>query len=140
MRHAARPLCANHASKAREEVAGEQARRLAAQKHRPAHRCAPRRGLEPRRGKQPPDGARRDAEAELQQLARDPLVAPARVLTRKPQNECPQRSLRRWPAGAALRVGPFPAHELAMPAQQRRRCHHKPVPGAGAGAVEQAQR
>jgi hypothetical protein len=42
----------------REEVAGEQARRLAAQKHGPAHRCAPRRGLEPGRGKQAPNGAR----------------------------------------------------------------------------------
>jgi hypothetical protein len=41
-----------------EEVAGEQARRLAAHKRRPAHRATPRRGLEPSRGKQAPNRAR----------------------------------------------------------------------------------
>ena len=41
-----------------EEVAGEQARRLAAQKGRPADRVPARRGLEPSTRKQTPNGAR----------------------------------------------------------------------------------
>ena len=67
-------------------------------------------------------------ETELEQLARDPLVAPARVLARKLQHEFPQRSVRRWTADPALRVRPPPAHELAMPTQKGRRRHHEPVP------------
>jgi hypothetical protein len=59
-----------------EEVAGEEGR--SPRKRWPADRVTARGGLEPGRGKQPPDGARRDAEAELEQLARDPLVAPSR--------------------------------------------------------------
>jgi len=78
-----------------EEVAGEQARRLAAQKGRPADRVPARRGLEPRGGKQTPDGARWEAEAKLEQLASDPLIAPSRVLAREPQHQFAQRASRR---------------------------------------------
>jgi hypothetical protein len=53
----------------REEVAGEQARRVTAQKRRPAHRVTAWRGLEPGGGKQTPDRAWRDTETELEQLA-----------------------------------------------------------------------
>jgi hypothetical protein len=112
----------------REEVAGEQARRLAAQKGRPAHRVTARGWLEPSGGKQPPYRARRDAEVELEQLSGDPLIAPSRVLARKPQHQFPQHLARRWTAAFALPERPPPAHELAMPAQQRRWCDQEPVP------------
>jgi hypothetical protein len=49
----------------REEVAGEQARRVTAQKRRPAHRVTAWRGLEPGGGKQTPDRAWRDTEPSL---------------------------------------------------------------------------
>jgi hypothetical protein len=112
------------------EVADEHACGLAAQKRRPAHRAAARRGLDPGRGKQPPNRARRDAEAKLDQLASDPLIPPARVLAREPQHQFAQRAARRWTAQPALWVCPPPAHQLAMPAQQRHRRYHEPVSAA----------
>src|SRR5205823_7003208 len=69
------------------EVAGEHAGRLLAQELLPARARTPRR--RPRAGgeQDPPDRARRDTQAELQQLAGDPRVAPTRVLARKAQHE-----------------------------------------------------
>src|SRR5215204_4076101 len=66
-------------------------------------------------------------EAKLDQLASDPLIAPARVLACEPQHQLAQRAVCRRTAGFALRVGPFPAHQLTMPAQQRRRCYQESV-------------
>src|SRR4029453_8857627 len=100
----------------REEVAGEQTRRLTAQKGRPSHRVTARRGLEPGRGKQTPNRAWRDTETELQQLARDPLIAPTRVLARQPQHQIARRAHRRGTAALALPVRPPPAPDLALPA------------------------
>ena len=59
----------------------------AAQELAPARPGAPRRRLEPSCEQQPADRARRDAEAELEQLAGDPPVAPARILARQPQHQ-----------------------------------------------------
>lgn len=62
------------------------------------------------------------------QASRLAACPPARVLAREPQHQFAQRAACRRTAGLALRVGPPPAHQLPMPAQQRRRCHHEPVP------------
>jgi hypothetical protein len=63
-----------------EEVAGEHARGLLAQELLPAWARTPQR--RPRAGgeQDAPDRARRDTQAEFQQLAGDPRVAPTRVL------------------------------------------------------------
>jgi DNA-binding CsgD family transcriptional regulator len=67
--------------------------------------------------KHSPHRARGEAEAELDQLTSDPLIAPARVLPRQPHHQLAQRLVRRWTAGFALLVCPLPAHQLPMPTQ-----------------------
>jgi hypothetical protein len=66
----------------------------------------------------PPDRRRADAVAELEQLALDPHVSPARVLPRHPHHQGDQDVLDRWPSGP-VRVGPSSAHEAAIPTQDR---------------------
>ena len=60
----------------------------------------------------------RDAHADTGELADDPLVTPARVLTRKPQHQLTDLLGDRRSAGSPPGIHPPPAHELAMPAQQ----------------------
>src|SRR5918994_7566525 len=66
-------------------------------------------------------------EAELEQLAGDALIAPARVLACEPQHQLAQRTVRRRTTGLALQVRPSPAHQRAMPTQQRRWRDHESV-------------
>jgi hypothetical protein len=54
--------------------------------------------------------------AELEQLALDPDVAPARVLPRHPQDQGGEGDVDRWSSGA-VGVGPSSADEAAVPAQ-----------------------
>ena len=56
--------------------------------------------------------------AELEQLALDPQVAPARVLPRHPHDQRREDVVNRWPSGP-LGAGPSSADEAAMPAQDR---------------------
>jgi hypothetical protein len=69
----------------REEITREHAGPLLAQERPPVQLGTPRRGLEASSREHSPNCARRNREAELQQLAGDPLIAPPRVLARKPQ-------------------------------------------------------
>jgi hypothetical protein len=57
---------------------------LGAQKLVPGRACAARSGIDPRGMEDLPDGGRRDAHAQLGQLAVDPAVAPQRILPRQP--------------------------------------------------------
>ena len=66
----------------------------------------------------PPDRRGADAVAELEQLALDPQVSPARVLPRHPHHQGGEDVVDRWPSGP-VRVGPSSADEAAMPAQDR---------------------
>ena len=66
----------------------------------------------------PPDRRGADAVAELEQLALDPLVSPARVLRRHPYDQRGEHVVDRWAPGS-VRVGPLLANEAAMPAQDR---------------------
>jgi hypothetical protein len=66
-------------------------------------------------------------ETELEQLASDPLIAPARVLTCESQHQLAQVAVCRRTAGFALLVGPFPTDQLAMPTQQRRWSYQESV-------------
>jgi hypothetical protein len=122
-----------------EEIAGEGIGCLAAKERPPAHRFALRRRLEPSRDEQTPDGARREAEAKLDQLASDPLVAPARVLARAaPRVRAGLGRSADGPACAedmSISGAPAPdASEAACPAPRRGRA------GDGAEAAEQAPR
>jgi hypothetical protein len=59
-----------------------------------------------------------DAVAELEQLALDALVAPALVLTGQPFDQGSDGVVEGWATGA-VRVGPLPCHQPAVPAQDR---------------------
>ena len=83
-----------------------------------------RRGAGPSSGssEQGADRRRADADAELAQLALDPDAAPARVLPGQTEDERTELGIDRRPARATgPAVGPLPLHELAVPAEQRRR-------------------
>src|SRR6266542_1941093 len=56
---------------------------------------APWRRLEPCCQEQPPDRARRDTHAQLQELARDPWVAPTWILPCQAQHELTYTTLNR---------------------------------------------
>jgi hypothetical protein len=88
----------------------------------------PRCGRQAGRQQEPPDGALRDAHAELEQLTGDSRIAPARILPRQAQNKLPNATLNWRPAAALLSLRPFAAYELSVPAKQRLRRHDQPVP------------
>jgi hypothetical protein len=70
------------------------------------------------------DGRGGDSDAELEQLALDPQVAPPRVLPGQPKDQHRHRRIDRrasWPAT----IRPFPAHELSAPAVERFRYDRK---------------
>ncbi len=105
-----------------EEVAGDDAIRLRAEELGPSW-AGPSWGR-PRSGssEQGPDRRCADANPELPKLPSDPDTAPPGVLPGEPEDERTDRRIDRWPAwptGAV--VGPFPLHELAVPAEEGRR-------------------
>jgi hypothetical protein len=56
--------------------------------------------------------------AELEQFALDPPVSPVRILPRHTRHQPGKDIVDRWPSGRTC-VGPFPANEAAIPAQNR---------------------
>jgi len=109
----AKPHCAVDV----EEVHCEHARGLGAQKPPPAGVGVPQRGWWDAVALQdPPNGRGADAMAELEQLALEPPVAPARVLPRHPHHQGGEEVVDRWPSGP-MGVGPSLADEATMPAQ-----------------------
>ena len=93
------------------------ARRNSRQPGPDAPRSRPQSGA----GEQPTDRRWRHPEAELGQLAADPPMAPARILACQPQHEGPHLGRHGRASALAGRLSPLPAHERAMPAQQRPR-------------------
>jgi hypothetical protein len=105
-----------------EEVAGDDALCLGPQELGPGWAGAPRDGTEPSDPKQGADRRRAGSDAELPELALHPDTTPARVLPGEPEDERTDLRIDRRPARATgLAVGPLPAYELAVPAQERRR-------------------
>ena len=105
-----------------EEVAGHDPARLRPEELGPGGSGPPRGGTESRRPEQRADRRRSDADPELAKLAFDPHTAPPRVLPGEAEDELTDRGIDRWsawPTGPA--IGPLPPHELAVPAEQRRR-------------------
>jgi hypothetical protein len=111
-----------------EEVAGKHGRGLLAEEFPPARTRTPRRWLKTGRQEQTPQHARRNSEAELQQLTCDPPMAPAWVLTCEAQDELSHAILDRRTARRSSRLRPLPSHEFPMPAQKRLRGHDQPSP------------
>src|SRR6266540_4414463 len=101
-----------------EEIAGEHAGGLLAEELPPARAQAPRRGSKTIGKQDAPDRAWRRTQAQLQQLASDPRVAPARVLPREAHDKLADVIIDRRTAGASTRLRPLTTHELAMPAQK----------------------
>jgi hypothetical protein len=110
-----------------EEIAGEHAGGLLAQEFAPAWARASRRGPKTVGKQDPPDRARRHTQAELQQLAGDPRVAPTWVLPCEAQHELSHPAIDGRTARTLSRLHPLATHELPMPAQKRLRRHHQPV-------------
>jgi len=111
-----------------EEVAGEHAGGLLTQELLPARPRAPRRRPKPVGKQDAPDRARRDTQAQLQQLAADPRVAPARVLPCEAQSELADAIIDGRPARAPGRLLPLATHKLPMPAQKRLWRHDPAAP------------
>jgi hypothetical protein len=78
------------------------------------------------------DACRRGSHAHTGELTNDSLVAPARVLTRKPQHQRNDIIRDRWSARPPSSVRPPFPHKLAMPAEQRVRANEerRPAPRA----------
>ena len=102
-----------------EEVAREQARRLAADELAPGDAGSLASGSESCLAQELADRRRREAESERTELARDALVAPAAVLARESEDQLADLSADRRSPRARCWVGPALRHELAMPADER---------------------
>jgi hypothetical protein len=102
---------------------------MGSEKVAPGLCIAPRRGRQAGAGEDVADGARRDSDARFAQFARDPQVAPARVLARKPRDQLAHVTADRRPARPAVRVGPAASDQSAMPGQKRLRPDRERSPG-----------
>jgi hypothetical protein len=118
----------NDVSRAIAHTAGEQAVRLGAQELRPAGADPPRRRPEPRSAQHGRDRGGRDRDPELEQLALDAHVAPARVLARQPFDQPARRRRKRGttrPTAAATSVS---REQRPVPAAKRLRANRKARP------------
>src|SRR5207342_3587333 len=74
-----------------------------------------------------PDGAGTDAVAQSAQLAMNSAVAPGRILPGQSRHQASDLRGDRWPAASA-HIGPAPADQIPMPAQQCFGPHEQPAP------------
>ena len=78
-----------------------------------------------------PDRRCRNADADTGEFTDDPLVSPARVLTRKPKHEFTDLLRDRGSTRSPSRTRPPFPHKLAMPTQQGVRAdEERPPPSA----------
>jgi len=118
-----------------EEVARQHRGGLRSQELPPGRAAAPRRGRDPQAPQHPPHRGCPDPVAEAEQFALDPLVAPARVLPRHLPDQRDEPGVNRR-ASSPVWVGPPPADQAPVPAQQRVRRHqptHPQLPGQEPG-------
>src|SRR5262249_11126047 len=102
-----------------EEVALENACRLRSQKLRPACLEPLRCRLDPCLPENRPDRARGELDPEPDQLALDPPVAPARVLTSKPHHQLTDPRSGRRSTRRAVGAPPPSPKTPPVPAQHR---------------------
>src|SRR5262249_23544483 len=110
------------------ETGVEHALRLGAQKLRPAGADPARRRPEPRDAQDGRDGGGRDADPELQQLALDAHIAPARVLPRQPNDQSARRRRKRRTTRRAAAPSAIAPQKRPVPAAQRPRADRKARP------------
>ena len=103
-----------------EEVTGEDGLAVGAQEGAPRLPVALRRRRQTGGTEDVADGSRRDGDADLAQLTHDPLIAPARVLAREPQDLQPYLTADRrstWSAAPKAK-----AHAERWVGSVRREC------------------
>src|SRR6266508_98153 len=105
-------------------AAGEQAVRLGAQELRPAGADPPRRRPEARPAQHGRDRGGRDSDPELDQLALDAHVAPARVLARQPRDQA-ARLGRKWRTTRPTAATSASRAQRPVPAVKRLRANRK---------------
>jgi len=108
-------------SQPRAQTAAEYPARLGAQELRPARADAPRRRPQSRPAQHGRDRCGGDADAELQQLALDTYVAPARVLPRQPFDQAACLGRKRGTTGPRAAASPTPCSSA--------RCQRRSVSG-----------
>ena len=127
-----------------EEVAGQELLPVPAQAGPPGVAASPalRGGRDVVPLEDVADGRAAEGVAQLAQLAVDPAVAPAPVLGGEPQDQGFQLGGHGWSASRARpRERPFPAHEVAVPAQhgrglaQHQAAPERAAPGDQAGEL-----
>jgi hypothetical protein len=146
----------SHAVSTVKQVGGQDTPRLAPQELAPRRAGPPWGRAEAMATQQRSDGRRRDSHPELGEFSLDPQASPPRVVTSYSQDQVANVGCdRRSTAGRSVAVGPFPAHQLAVPTKERlrpdqergpslsrersaQRSQVQPVPAAEAGPADLA--
>ncbi len=113
------------------ETRAEHALRLGAQKLRPARADPARRRPQARDAQYGCDRGGRNADPELQQLALDAHIAPARVLPRQPNDQAARRGRKRRTTRRAAAPSAIALQQRPVPAAQRLRTDLKARPPLG---------
>jgi len=113
-----------------EEVADQDCRRLRLQELLPAQPGPERGRPDPIRSQELPDRGGRYSKSQLDQLALDADAAPPGVIPGHLQDQLLELRIQTWStwASAIPEGGPFPTHQLPMPAQHRLRLNQQPSP------------
>ena len=107
---------------------GEEAMGLRPEELRPGRSNPPRRRAEAASAKHRGDGRGRDVDAEVQEFASDPEVAPPGVLPTESKDQVLDRGIERRAAGpAGLTPAPAP-RELSVPPDERVGAHQEALP------------
>jgi len=106
-----------------EEVCGDDVSGLGPQERPPRRARSPGSGPETVVLQDPSNRARRQADAELDQLALDPAVAPPGVLAGQTHDERRGLLVDRWTAWPAMRVGPSAGYQPTVPGGNGFGCH-----------------
>src|SRR6266511_3444393 len=108
-----------------QEVACEHRRCLLAQEPPPAQTVSHWGGRQPVPDQDRPHRAWRDRNAKAEQLTDDPLVPPARVLPREPDDELLDFVAYRRASDPTARIRPAARDQPLVPTQQRPRTHQE---------------
>ena len=110
-----------------EEVAGQDGPGLGAQEGSPRETAPAWGRWHTALPEDRPDGCAGDRVAQLEHLAPDALVSPARILPGEPEDQLAAVGRERWTAwvAAPAESSPFPSDKLPMPPQQGLRTYRE---------------
>jgi hypothetical protein len=94
----------------------------------PQGRSPPGRGGEPRPPEDGGDRGGRETDAQAEELALDPPIAPPGILPGQAQDQAPGLGVDGGPAGPPVRFGPLPSHQVPVPSKERLRPDHERAP------------